>query len=505
MPDISQGEVATGGRAVMSEVLAHAQLSSKDGPVLPTLLPPQQQMTVVRMRNSSTTMLRHSDSHDESEVSVEAAPPVATKPLPPVNSHSHQSPSPRPPSNSGALRPSPPKLASQLPRPPASLPVAPEQAALQDASGGVCSDSITGRAAAAASEHGVLVCGVELSSLLTSQMDMEAEMDRAVRARTRKSYTGVHVCLPTSKYYDNVCLIHESVRAHPGRCTPTMSRRSRAKRGPRAWTVVGTPPYLAPELLRGEGATSAVDWWALGVLIYEMLTASLPFGDCDRAGESDSLLFATIKRGRYEWPDRPKHDANGRRGESASAGVRSLVAGLLSQSVPPLSREEAGQAARGGARVVARLASVEGGGAARGGAHRRSAPTEPMYRLGRGGSCCLLRPRERSRALQVGAVRAPLRTQHPPGQRQHRARGSGLRPSGAATPAQPPRHGPNVCDSQLLLGRAQPSRRPAPPPVARARALQHDMPCEGGRSGRRMRPRWELRFARQPQRDSRPP
>ncbi|XP_074549426.1 serine/threonine-protein kinase greatwall isoform X2 [Halichoeres trimaculatus] len=62
--------------------------------------------------------------------------------------------------------------------------------------------------------------------------------------------------------------------------------------------ILGTPDYLAPELLLGKPHDYMVDWWALGVCLFEFLTGVPPFND-----ETPQLVFQNILNRDIPWPE----------------------------------------------------------------------------------------------------------------------------------------------------------------------------------------------------------
>lgn len=60
-------------------------------------------------------------------------------------------------------------------------------------------------------------------------------------------------------------------------------------------SFVGTEEYIAPEIITGAGHTSAVDWWALGILLYEMLYGYTPFRGKTRQKTFTNILHKDLK------------------------------------------------------------------------------------------------------------------------------------------------------------------------------------------------------------------
>ncbi|CAG9856477.1 unnamed protein product [Phyllotreta striolata] len=62
----------------------------------------------------------------------------------------------------------------------------------------------------------------------------------------------------------------------------------------KAYSFCGTVEYMAPEVVNRKGHTFAADWWSFGVLMYEMLTGTLPFQGTNRRETMNQILKAKL-------------------------------------------------------------------------------------------------------------------------------------------------------------------------------------------------------------------
>lgn len=82
----------------------------------------------------------------------------------------------------------------------------------------------------------------------------------------------------------------------------------------RSMSFVGTHEYLAPEIVSGEGHGNAVDWWTLGIFIYELFYGVTPF----RGKDNEFTLANIVARG-LEFPKEPM----------VAASAKDLISQLL--------------------------------------------------------------------------------------------------------------------------------------------------------------------------------
>jgi protein-serine/threonine kinase len=107
---------------------------------------------------------------------------------------------------------------------------------------------------------------------------------------------------------------NRKTRSELGQSTTSLPELVAEPTSARSMSFVGTHEYLAPEIIKGEGHGSAVDWWTFGIFLHELLYGKTPFkGSGNRA-----TLFNVVGQ-QLRFPESP----------STNYSSRDLIRGLL--------------------------------------------------------------------------------------------------------------------------------------------------------------------------------
>ncbi|XVE60031.1 hypothetical protein DITRI_Ditri05aG0094100 [Diplodiscus trichospermus] len=126
----------------------------------------------------------------------------------------------------------------------------------------------------------------QLSEILTNEKKDQNPLPAVqVRRKHRRNIIRWIPVVPDDKYNNTL------KKTKSARVSPVTRRKLSFSNGERSNSFVGTEEYVSPEVVRGEGHEFAVDWWALGILTYEMLYGRTPFKGKNRNETFRNVLY----------------------------------------------------------------------------------------------------------------------------------------------------------------------------------------------------------------------
>jgi serine/threonine protein kinase len=157
----------------------------------------------------------------------------------------------------------------------------------------------------------IMLSDFDLSLRCSVNPTLESSSTRSKHGNTSKRLTGP---CPEKSCIDPFCLPPASCFAPRPSCSPSKDlpiKSSKLRIDTRVQLVaeptearsnsfVGTHEYLAPEIIKGDGHGSAVDWWTFGVFLYELLYGKTPF-----KGPDNDETLANVVCQNLRFPENP--------------------------------------------------------------------------------------------------------------------------------------------------------------------------------------------------------
>jgi len=137
-----------------------------------------------------------------------------------------------------------------------------------------------------------------MEAVLGGELFTVLRFNRKFSERTAKFYAGC--CVAAFEHMHSLNILYRDLKPENLLLTDKgyikLTDFGFAKKRNNTSTLCGTPEYLAPEVIRNWTQGFAVDWWTLGILIYEMIVSNPPFDDDDGGKKMyEKILSSAVK------------------------------------------------------------------------------------------------------------------------------------------------------------------------------------------------------------------
>ena len=143
--------------------------------------------------------------------------------------------------------------------------------------------------------------GGSITTYIEKNGALSEELTKNIMFQVLQTLAHLHACGIAHRDIkpDNFLLKNKDINSPIKLTDFSLSRKF--TQGSTMYTLLGTPSYVAPELLMKKGYTHKADLWSAGVMMYLMLAAKFPF-----KGETSAMLFQKIKIGDYDLSASPQ-------------------------------------------------------------------------------------------------------------------------------------------------------------------------------------------------------